>query len=143
MYEMMFPYVVGVLMAWITWYPARHLDARTEQWYFTVIITIVALGFIGFPIEDGDPAAILYELGALLVLVTLIILSRKVALVLLPVVWFAHGTWDLLYLIGFIPVDKPDWVVQLCVPYDWLLSAYLFRRVSTWRSASADTAAPS
>lgn len=137
MYETLFPYILGVLMAWITWYPARHLDARTEQRYFTTIITIVALGFIGFPLEDGDTTGMVYELAALVLLVVLIVLSRTVALWLLPVVWFAHGTWDLLYLIGGVPVDKPHWVVELCVPYDWLLSAYLFRRVSTWRAASS------
>ena len=141
MYESMFPYILGVLMAWVTWYPARHLDPHTEQRYFTTIITIVALGFIGFPLEDGNTTGMLYELVALVLLVVLIILSSKVTPWLLPVVWFAHGSWDLLYLIGLIPVDKPLWVVQLCVPYDWLLSIYLFRRVSTWQRPSSDKTA--
>ena len=76
-----------------------------------------------------------YELGALLVFVVLIILSRKVSLVLLPLVWFAHGAWDLAYLLGHVRVDKPEWVVQLCVPYDWLLAAYIFSRLPAWGTA--------
>ena len=136
MYEIAFPYILGIFLAWITWYPAQHLSARAEQRYFTIIITIVALGFIGFPIEHGNLEGVFYELVALIVFVVLIVLSQTLALVLLPLVWFAHGVWDLAYLLGLVPVDKPSWVVQLCVPYDWLLAAYLFRRTSTWRVES-------
>lgn len=60
--------------------------------------------------------------------VTLIILSKQLSLVFLPVVWFAHGAWDLSFLLGQVPVDKSEWVVQLCVPYDWLLAGYIFCR---------------
>ena len=141
MYETIFPFALGVLMAWITWYPARYLDARREQGYFTTIIAIVAVGFVGFPLEDGDSRAIVYELGAMVVFVVLIILSKKANVLLLPVVWFAHGAWDLAYLVGQVPVDKPLWVVQLCVPYDWLLGGYLLGRVSAWRG-SRNTVSP-
>ena len=133
MYLILFPYILGIFLAWITWYPARHLSARSEQWYFTVIITIVAFGFIGFPIEQQNLSGFVYELAALMVFVVLIYLSRAVAVILLPLVWFAHGTWDLAYLLGLVPVDKPYWVVQLCLPYDWLLAAYLFYKSSFWR----------
>ena len=129
MYEKAFPYILGLLIAWITWYPARRLDARSEQWYFTVIITIVALGFIGFPIEDRNMQGIVYEFAAMVVFIILILLSRTVTAAFLPLVWFTHGAWDLTYLLGFVHVDKPAWVVQLCVPYDWLLAVYLFRRI--------------
>lgn len=137
MYESAFPYILGVLIAWITWYPARRLTARSEQWYFTVIITVVALGFIGFPIEDRNTGGILYELAVLIVFIILIVMSQS-ATMLLPVVWFAHGAWDLAYLLGFVPVDKPAWVVQLCVPYDWLLAGYLFYRVPAWRATQSE-----
>lgn len=136
MYESAFPYILGVLIAWITWYPARRLTARSEQRYFTLIITVVALGFIGFPIENGNTEGIIYELVALIVFVALIVMSQLATTILLPVVWFAHGAWDLAYLLELVPVDKPAWVVQLCIPYDWLLAGYLFLRVPIWRAAS-------
>lgn len=137
-YESAFPYILGVLIAWVTWYPARRLTARSEQWYFTVIITAVAIGFIGFPIEDGNIRGILYELLALIVFIVLIVMSKSATMLLLPVVWFAHGAWDLAYLLEFVPVDKPAWVVQLCVSYDWLLAGYLFYRVPAWRATQSE-----
>ena len=134
MYLTVFPYILGIFLAWITWYPARHLPARSEQWYFTIIITIVAFGFIGFPMEQVNLKGVIYELSALMVFVILIGLSKTVSVILLPLVWFAHGAWDLAFLLGFVPVDKPYWVVQLCLPYDWLLAAYLLYRTLIWRT---------
>ena len=135
MYDAVFPFVLGVFMAWITWFPARYLDAATERRFFTTIITIVALGFIGFPVQQGDLAALALEAALATILLILVLLSRKESLVLLlPIAWFLHGAWDLVFLLGLVPVDKPLWVVQLCVPYDWLLAGYLFRRVGVWQS---------
>ena len=122
-------------MAWITWFPARYLDARIEQRFFTTIILIVSLGFIGFPVQQGDLVALAWESAVAATLLLLIFLSSRPSLVmLLPVVWVLHGAWDLVYLLGLVPVDKPLWVVQLCVPYDWLIAGYLFRRVAAWRN---------
>jgi hypothetical protein len=136
-YWAVFPYVLGVLLAWITWYPARKLEVASEQWYFRVIMTIVAVGFIGFPLEHGNVEAAVLELVVLVILLCLIILSRRAALTaLLPLAWFGHGLWDLVYLLDLLPLDKPEWVVQLCVPYDWLIAAYLFSRASSWRDVA-------
>ena len=136
MYESLFPYLLGVMLAWITWQGARRLVPNSQQKYFARIITLVALGFVGFPLEDGDRVGTAYELSALLIFVALIILSREVAPILLPLVWLGHGAWDLAFLLGHIPVDKPTWVVQLCVPYDWLLAGYIFSRLAAWRSVT-------
>lgn len=106
MYETLLPYILGVLIAWVTWYPARRLPPRSEQWYFTVIITVVALGFIGFPLEEGNTKGAIYELLALIVFAALILMSQLATAMLLPVVFFAHGAWDLAYLLGFVPVER-------------------------------------
>lgn len=128
MYDAIFPYGLGVFLAWVTLYPARYLDASVEPKYFRTIITIVVLGFIGFPLADGDLTGTLYELVALVVLLVAIFLSRKVGLTLLAAVYFAHGAWDLTHVLGLVPVDKPLWVTRLCVPYDWILAGYLVVR---------------
>lgn len=125
--------MLGVFLAWITWYPARCLEVAAEQWFFRVIMAVVALGFIGFPLQHGDWAAVGLEFAVLVVLLSLIFLSRLPGLIfLLPVAWFLHGLWDLAYLMQLLPLDKPDWVVQLCVPYDWLVALYIFGRLPTW-----------
>ena len=101
-------------------------------------MTIVALGFIGFPLQHGELSAAALEFVILVILLGLIYFSKRPALaVLLPIAWFTHGLWDLTYLLGLLRLDKPDWVVQLCVPYDWLIAAYLFGRIARWREPAA------
>lgn len=134
MYPLLFPYILGAFMAWITLYPARSLPARKERRFFTIIITVVALGFLGFPLTYGDQFAIASELAAAVLFIALILLAWKVSPWFLPLVWFLHGAWDIAYLFGHVSVDKPRWVVELCVPYDWILAVYLLKRVPAWRS---------
>ena len=135
MYDSAFPYILGVFLAWVTWYPARSLSTQSEKLYFATIIAVVALGFLAFPIEQGNLKGITYESVALALIVVLIVLSYRAMPTFLAAAFFLHGAWDLAYLLGAVALDKPGWVVQLCVPYDWLLAAYLFRRASTWRAA--------
>ena len=128
-YDTLFPYALGVLLALTAIYPARALEPRQERRFFTVIMIVVAFGFIGFPLADGDATGVFYELAALATFAVLIALSIFASPAFLAVTFFAHGTWDLAHLLGFIPVDKPVGVVELCVPYDWLVAGYV-----AWRS---------
>jgi hypothetical protein len=48
-----------------------------------------------------------------------------------------------MYLLCHVPVDKPRWVVELCVPYDWLLGGYLMTRVRTWGAVRRGDTSPS
>ena len=137
MYEQAIPFIWGAALAWATWYPARRLSAVTQRWFFTFIITLVSFSFVGLPLEDGNWEGAVYELAALTVFVVLILVSWK-RVEVLPVVWFLHGAWDLASLLGLVPVDKPLWMVQFCVPYDWLLAAYLITQVSSWNDLSQD-----
>ena len=137
MYETVFPYLLGGILAWVTCHPARTLDPRAELRFFTAIMTMVALGFIGFPLEAGNHEGVVYELVAGILFIMLIVLSQRTAPVLLAVTFLAHGAWDLAYLLGIVPSDKPEWVVELCVPYDWLVAAYLFSRTSLWSRGEA------
>jgi hypothetical protein len=99
-------------------------------------MAVIALGFIGFPLQHGERVAVGYEFAVLVVLVSLILLSRLPGLIfLLPIAWFSHGLWDLAHLMQLLPLDKPGWVVQLCVSYDWLVAICLFGRFATWRDS--------
>ena len=91
MYWLTFPYVLGVFLAWITWYPARYLEGASQQSFFRVIMAVVALGFIGFPLQHREWAAVGFEFAVLVVLLSLILLSRLPGLIfLLPIAWFSH-----------------------------------------------------
>lgn len=136
MYEQSFAYVLGVLIAVVTIYPSRALEPLQERRFLTVIIAVVVLGFVGFPLGQGDSLGLAWELAALVGLGALVLGSVRLPW-LLVAAWFGHGLWDLLFLLGFTPVHKPVWVCQLCVPYDWILAAYVLYRLPRWRAAAA------
>ena len=132
MYTILFPYLLGLLLAAVTCYPARALGPRDERRFFVVILVVVAAGFVGFPLQQADLAGAIWEGLAMAILLALAWFGRR-SPVWLAVAFFGHGAWDLAYLIGLVPVDKPVWVIQLCVPYDWVVASYLLSRLAVWR----------
>ncbi len=138
LYERSFAYLLGVILAVAIAYPASHLHPTRERRFFTVAMAVVVLGFVGFPLSQGDPIGLAWELAAIVGLGALLLLSFE-HVVLLPVVWFGHGLWDLAFLVGGTPIDKPTWVCELCVPFDWLIAAYLVTRLGRWRTAAASS----
>ena len=134
MYESLSAYILGMALAVITCFPARTLAPRTERRFFSVIMIFVAMGFFGFPLEQGDALGTLSELLAMAVFLVGVLASALWNPLFLPLTFLAHGTWDLAYLVGASHSVKPDWLVELCVPYDWTVAAYLFTRVGIWRS---------
>ena len=133
MYTILFPYLLGLLLAAATCYPARALSLRDERGFFAVILALVAIGFVGFPLQQGDLAGVAQEGLIMGILLVLAWFGRR-SFLWLSVAFFGHGVWDLAYLIGFVPVDKPIWVIQLCVPYDWAVAGYLLTRLTAGRS---------
>ena len=131
MFEQSFAYLVGVLMALVTIYPSSALEPARERRFLTVVIGVVVAGFVGFPISQGDPVGLAWELVALVVLGAAVVGSLRLPW-LLVVAWFG-----LLFLLGGTPIHKPVWVCQLCVPYDWIVAAYLVSRLPKWRAADA------
>lgn len=135
-WRQIFPYLVGLLLAVAVAYPAGSMEPRRERRFFTVAIAVVVLGFLGFPLTQGDALGLAWELAAVVALGALLALSGKVA-VLLPIVWIGHGAWDLLFLVGATPIDKPAWVCELCVPFDLVIGVYVWTRLGRWRAAGA------
>lgn len=137
-YEQLYSYALGVFLAVVTIYPARFLDPQRERRFLTAVIAVVVVGFFGFPLAAGDPVGLAWELAAVVALGAIVLLSLRHP-GLLPLAWLGHGAWDLLFLIGAIPVDKPVWICRLCVPYDWIVGAYVATRVGRWRAWASDT----
>jgi hypothetical protein len=111
------------------------MKPTTEQRFFTVVMVAVALLFVGFPAEVGDRVGVVSESIAMAVFLALAGLSMVLHPVWLAVTFLAHGGWDLAYLVGMAPTSKPDWTAQFCVPYDWIVAAYLLTRVKRWKAA--------
>ena len=134
MYETLAPYVLGAVLGFITCFPARRLDPAVERTFFTAIMTFVAVGFIGFPLERGHWPGVLHEGVAMALFLVGIGLSRWWDPAMLALTFFVHGAWDLAWLVGTIDSIKPNWLTEFCVPYDWVLAAYLLSRRQIWRS---------
>ena len=77
MYETLSAYILGVALAVVTCFPARALRPRVERWFFTAIMIFVAIGFFGFPLEQGDLHGTVHELLAMAVFLLGIFLSWK------------------------------------------------------------------
>ncbi len=136
MYRILFPYVLGIALAWVTCYPARALRPRGEQRYFVLIMAAVAVAFVPFPLERGNMEGTLHEAFAAAFFIVLVVLSLRISHWILPLAFAGHAGWDLFYLLGFVSTDKPLWLVQLCVPYDGLVAIYVATRLSRWRVSS-------
>jgi len=136
MYEHLFAYLLGAFLAAVVIYPTSHLAPERQRRFLTAVLAVVILGFFGFPLVQGDSVGLAWELTAVVVLGALLLMSQRIP-GLLALAWFGHGLWDLMFLLGIAPVDKPIWVCELCVPFDWLVAGYLATRLERWRRASA------
>lgn len=133
-YELLSTYFLGAFLALAMAFSSRFMPARLEQRYWTIIIAVVVLGFPPFPMAKGDMAGFWFELAACGVFLAFLVASRWVP-AMLAVLSFSHGLWDLMHLLEVVAIDKPTWLTQFCVPYDWIVSAYLFSRLGVWREA--------
>jgi hypothetical protein len=139
-YEDAVAYLLGVFFAWVTILAARPMKPKSAHRFFTVVMVAVALLFVGFPAEQGHQAGVVAEAVALVAFLFLAGLGMVLHPVWLAVAYVAHGGWDLAYLLGWVPSYKPDWTVQFCVPYDWVVAGYLFTQVRGWQQARSATA---
>jgi hypothetical protein len=130
-YQATFPYGFGVFLAATIAYAARRMRSD-ELWFLTWLMGVVLAGFIGFPLEHGDlraagiEAAVLIGLGGLLAVSWL----RRAAVVL-AIVYLAHGASDVVHLRFDVSPANPRWLHEMCIPFDWLMGAYILARRSS------------
>ena len=60
------------------------------------------------------------------------------SIVLLGVVYIAHGASDLVHLALDLSPANPAWLHEMCVPFDWLLGAYVLVRGRQWTSSAGE-----
>jgi hypothetical protein len=135
-YQHVFPYGLGVFLGVAIIYAARRMRSD-ERWFLTWLMAVVVVGFVGFPLAAGDTRGIAAEVVVIVVLGALLAWSwlRRSAL-LLALVYIAHGASDVAHLIGDVSPANPAWIHQFCVPFDWLLGAYVLVRRSSWRTST-------
>ncbi len=58
----------------------------------------------------------------------------------LAAVYIAHGASDRVHPVGDVSPANPRWLHEMCVPFDWLLGAWVLFRGPVWdtQEAAAD-----
>jgi hypothetical protein len=138
MYETLIAYSLGAILSGGMVHAARFMPTRIEQRYWTIFAAIVFVGFPPFPLTNGDLAGFWYELAVYGVVLALLIASRWLP-ASLAILYLAHGAWDLMHLTAAVTIDKPDWITQICVPFDWVVGIYVLSRLGPWRRGRPDS----
>lgn len=133
MYEVTVAACLGIFFGVVTAVAGRSMKPRTELRFFTVVLVLAALLFIGFPAEAGDRLGIVTESVAAAGFLVLAGLGMVVHPIWLVVGFLFHASWDLAYLVDVVRSTKPDWTVEFCVPYDLVVAGYAATRLRRWR----------
>ena len=132
LYHELFAYGLGAFLAVAVIYAAERMQSD-QRWLFTWVIAIVILGFLGFPVAVADWSATGVEAAIIVVLGGLLVISWfRSSAVLLGIVYLGHGASDLVHLALELSPSNPQWLHEMCVPFDWLLGVYILVRRRQW-----------
>jgi hypothetical protein len=84
--------------------------------------------FLPTQIAEFDIKGIALESAMFLLQVGLTFGAKKYDFRFLALAFFIHGGWDLFHLFNQAVIHKPVLYSQICVPYDWLVAAYILWR---------------
>jgi hypothetical protein len=84
--------------------------------------------FLFNQITEFNIKGITLESIMFLLQVGLIFMVKKFDFRLLALAFFIHGSWDIFHLFNQDFIQKPVIFSQICVPYDWLVAAYILWR---------------
>jgi hypothetical protein len=80
-----------------------------------VFIQLITLEIKGITLES---VMFLLQIG-------LVFIAKKYDFRFLALAFFIHGSWDLFHIFNQNVINKPVIYSQICVPYDWLVAAYI------------------
>jgi hypothetical protein len=121
-------YLIGILWA-SQWLFALHFlsNGLSKKLLTTTMWCVVAL-FLVTQIIGQEINGILLESAMLLLQVALIFLSKKHDFRYLALAFFIHGSWDTFHILNQSLIHKPLIYSEICVPYDWIVTAYILWR---------------
>jgi hypothetical protein len=88
---------------------------------------VVAL-FLFNQISEWNLKGVMLESTMFLLQIGLIFAAKKYNFRFLALAFFLHGGWDLAHIFNQDFIHKPVIYSQICVPYDWLVVAYILWR---------------
>jgi hypothetical protein len=121
-------YIVGILWAAQFLFAVNFVsNGLAKKLLISTMWFVVGL-FLVNQITEFDIKGIALESAMFLLQVGLVFLAKKYDFRFLALAFFIHGCWDLFHLFNQAVIHKPVLYSQICVPYDWLVTAYILWR---------------
>jgi hypothetical protein len=121
-------YMIGVLWAAQFLYVVNFVENTLAKKVMINTMWFVVGLFLLNQITELEVRGITLESAMFLLQVGLIFLSKKYNFQYLALAFFIHGAWDLVHIFDQEFIHKPLIYSQVCVPYDWMVGAYILWR---------------
>jgi hypothetical protein len=129
-------YVIGILLAILVCGAALLLRLDRDRRFYTAMLIVIALLYLGFAIMGKDADALRIEAAISTVFVVVAFLGFRISPWLIVVALAAHGTYDITHHFFFQNRGVPGWYPGFCMTYD-VVAAAIFAAILTWRKQQA------
>ncbi|WP_415885311.1 DUF6010 family protein [Neptuniibacter sp. QD37_6] len=104
---------------------------------FGIALVVAALIYIGFAVFYSASTTWLFiEAIGVLVYGSFYLLAKRFGLHFLALGWLMHPVWDGgLHLVGAGGHFAPEWYAVMCISFDLVVAAYLFRKSALFKGA--------
>jgi hypothetical protein len=121
-------YIVGILWAFQFLLTLNFVSSGLAKKLLISTVWFVVGLFLINQITELEIRGITLESGMFLLQVGLIFIAKKYDFRFLALAFFIHGGWDIFHLFNQSFIHKTVLYSQICVPYDWLVAAYILWR---------------
>jgi hypothetical protein len=121
-------YIVGILWASQILFAVNFVSNEVAKKLLISTMWFVVALFLINQITELEISGITLESGMFLLQVGLIFIAKKFDFRFLALAFFIHGGWDIFHIFNQYFIHKPVLYSQICVPYDWLVAAYILWR---------------
>jgi hypothetical protein len=126
--ESIIGYIVGILWAAQFLFALNFVNnGLAKKLLISTMWFVVGLLLVN-QIMELEIKGITLESAMFLLQAGLIFLAKKYDFRFLALAFFIHGGWDFFHLFNQDVIHKPVLYSEVCVPYDWLVAAYILWR---------------
>lgn len=133
--------IIGLIFVGpLTIIPTRKfLKPRIEKAFYTWILPLIALIYIGFSVYYQDFSVLPAEIAGVLIFTVFAVVARFWSSTWLAFGYLAHGVWDLAHemfqpgLVEMTPwTPVPIGYAAFCLTYDVVVAGYVVKRRKSW-----------
>lgn len=123
---MLVPLLYGLAISVATIFVARALKLDRDRATYACTMIAIALFYIVFAIEHGDPFTLIINIACALVFIVGALIGYKRSAALIAFLLIGHGVFDAIYHFGFHEhTPAPEWWAPFCFGVDFVFGGYL------------------